>query len=121
MDCGGKDIFELYRLFKEADIIKFIKIGLMRFAGHICRMDLSSLAPLELELGIEMKEGSREDLGPPRKSIEVEGVDMFSSVGYQILQLNLNGWEEGTNLQMLSLYKFLGCSFQIPMAPGTLT
>ncbi|GFS73798.1 endonuclease-reverse transcriptase [Trichonephila clavipes] len=36
--------FELYKLFKEADVIKSIKIGCLRFTGHICRMDLSSLA-----------------------------------------------------------------------------
>lgn len=35
--------FELYKLFKDSDIIKFIKIGRLRYAGHICRMDPSSL------------------------------------------------------------------------------
>ncbi|GFT40001.1 hypothetical protein TNCV_12411 [Trichonephila clavipes] len=28
--------FELYKLFKEADVIKSIKIGRLRFAGHVC-------------------------------------------------------------------------------------
>ncbi|GIY73649.1 hypothetical protein CEXT_743291 [Caerostris extrusa] len=32
--------FELYKVFKEADIIKFI---FMRFVGRICQIDTSSL------------------------------------------------------------------------------
>lgn len=35
--------FELNRLFKEANIVNYIKICRLRFAGHVCRMDPSSL------------------------------------------------------------------------------
>ncbi|GFV67967.1 transposable element Tcb1 transposase [Trichonephila clavipes] len=34
---------ELYKVFKEADVIETIKTDRLRFGGHICRMDPSSL------------------------------------------------------------------------------
>jgi hypothetical protein len=32
--------FELYRLYKEPDIVKTIKIGRLRWTGHVMRMDV---------------------------------------------------------------------------------
>jgi len=34
--------FEIYKIYKEADVITYIKVNRIWFAGHICRMDPSS-------------------------------------------------------------------------------
>ncbi|GFS98782.1 hypothetical protein TNCV_753921 [Trichonephila clavipes] len=41
-DMGLRTVLQSRRP-KEADVIKSIKMGRLRFAGHICRMDPSSL------------------------------------------------------------------------------
>lgn len=34
---------ELYKMYREADIVNYIKVNRMKFAGHLCRLNPSSL------------------------------------------------------------------------------
>jgi hypothetical protein len=36
---SGKNRYELYKLFNEPDIVKYIKINRLGWAGHVIRMD----------------------------------------------------------------------------------
>ncbi|GFY15386.1 hypothetical protein TNCV_1571971 [Trichonephila clavipes] len=42
MDCEGNDKFELHKVFKEANVLKSIKLSQLRYACDICRIDPSS-------------------------------------------------------------------------------
>jgi hypothetical protein len=53
--------FELYRLYKEPDIVKIIKIGRLRWIGHAMRMDVDDSLQKTL---LEKPVGQRRRGGP---------------------------------------------------------
>jgi hypothetical protein len=59
--------FELYRLYKEPGIVKAIKIGLLRWIGHVMRMDVDD--PVRMTL-LEKPVGQRRRWRPRTRFLD---------------------------------------------------
>lgn len=68
---------ELYELFNEPDVIKFIKMGRLRWAGHVARMEETRPAIRALQVD----PGGQRQRGRPRARWEDEITDDARTMG----------------------------------------